>query len=343
MTHFTADDWREAKDLLRHTLTKSTFERFVAPAELLSANGRVQIAVSTPRQRDWLEHRLKTPVLRALNSLITPPLTAETLEFVVRNGSAPLLPPEAEPAAGPELPDFYRVWQKTGYSAIAHYVTRFWIPFLSPIVFAVWKAIESTDSRPVKNIENRWTRPREYTFRHLARTIGLTSRHPVSGAKRECGVSLHARQNGSPISTTCSRCPHSIHRLEADVEGVLRCKFWRPGALEILAREKLLALEVSQSTPAENSRLFRLSVYRMLPILTPTQVAALPQPLHREHARWLAAHHATVGLTPDDWQQISIPTLVSAQPGYVRHKPLDGRYEFNRLLIDIQENTKVVS
>jgi len=337
----TAPQWAAAKEILRHTLTQGTYDRFIANAALQAANGKIRISVSTPQKREWLEHRLKTPILRALNTLIDPGIEPDKLVFVVEPD--PALPTEPSIPPAPGFPDFYAVWKKTGYSQVAHYVTRFWIPYLNPTVFAVWKAIETTDTRPVSDFANRWTRPREYTFRQLARSVGLASRHPISGAKRECGVSLNARLRGYAIQNTCAPCPHTVHRLEPDPEQVNRCKFWRAGALEILYREKLLALEVTQSTPAENSRFFRFSVYRVLPLLAPAQVASLPKPLRREHLRWLHTHRQTLGVTPDAWQQLTANTLVPAQAGYERYKPLDGHYEFNRLLVDIQENTKVVS
>lgn len=329
--HFTDEQWALAKQSLRQTLPQGAFNQWLAHTELQAANGNIRIAVKHETQRDWLEHRLKKPVLQALNGVSDETITAEQLFFVVDEDSPSVV---VDPKLS--LPDFYAVWKKTGYSPLAHYVTRFWLPYLKPTVFAVWKALESTDTRPVTDIANRWSKPREYTYRQLARMVGAGSHKSISGRKEECGISRDHRRLEKPITNTCAQCPHSVHQLLPDAEGDNRCKYWRPGALEILFREGLLSLNPHYS--AQNSIIaFTLSIYRVLPLLTPAQIDVLSPSLRREHKHWLRDYEKTTGLGLDVWQSITASTLVTRQAGYTRYTPLTGTYQFNRILAEIAE------
>ena len=338
--YFDNDHWEAAKKSLAWTMTRATYEQWIARAQLQHVNGQIQIIVAHQLQAEWLETRLKKPILRAINDQVDEEIPADRLVFVARD-DAPTLSLTGESGAKLSLPDFYSIWKKTGYSPLAHYVTRFWLPYLKPAVFAIWKAIESTDTRPVTDTANRWTRPREYKYRRLTEMIGASARRTVSGAKRECNISLKARLQDQSILADCAQCPHHIHLRELDADHVSRCKYWQPGALEILFKEKLLALETTKLTPSENSRIFRLSVYRVLPLLTPYQVQFLPKYIQRDHENWLKTYQKTLRITLHDWENIEERTLVSAQSGYYSHKPLDGYYQFNRILA-MQESAKVV-
>ena len=112
--------------------------------------------------------------------------------------------------------------------------------------------------------------------------------------------------------------------------------------LETLVREKLLAFDVHQSEH-ELVIAFSISVYRVLPLLTPTQVAELPAATRQAHRRWLYKHAQTLRLSPTDWETLATPTLVPRQPGY-RLKPLNGEYQFNLILAEaeaIQESAEL--
>ena len=310
----TPQQWQAIKDILQHTLTTATYRRWLVRAEPLpSPNGRLHIGVPNAETAEWCNQRLMQPVRRAVMQVTG---TADLPDIVFEVMASPT---GESPVAAPDAPgianfDFLPVWRKTGYNQLPHYVTRFWIPYLKPAAFATWNALAARDTRSVQYPENRWTLPRQFTYRQLARDIGAASHKVISGRKEECGISRKYRLDGTPITDVCARCLHPIHRLSPGTDGDNRCKYWRPGTLEVLYREQLLALDVHHP-PGDNLPTFSLSVYRILPILTPTQVATLPAAIRREHRHWLSKHETLLRLSAADWEAITTPTLVPHQPG----------------------------
>ena len=85
----------------------------------MHVNGKIRIVVSNEAQREWLENRLKKPILRAINAQADEEIPADRLVFVARD-DASTLPLTGESGAKLSLPDFYAIWKKTGYSPLAH-------------------------------------------------------------------------------------------------------------------------------------------------------------------------------------------------------------------------------
>lgn len=340
----TEQTWQETKEILRHTLTKATYTQWLARAELLpSLNGRLRIGVPNKATAEWCTQRLMQPVRRAIAQATGTGTDGTDIVFEVISGStggtrvAKQSAASAEPETIPTF-DFLPVWRKTGYSQLPHYVTQFWVPYLKPAVFATWNALAARDTRPLHHQENRWTPPKEYSYRQLARHIGAGSHKTISGRKDECGISRARRQNGSRITETCTPCLHHIHELTAGgIDGINRCKYWRPGTLEILYTEHMLVLE-AHIPSGDTLPVFTVSVYRVLPILTPAQVAHLPAGTRREHLRWLRRYEKTTRLTVEKWQSIDNDTLVPRQSGYTP-EPLTGYYQFNRILAEMHPDS----
>ncbi len=336
---FTTRQWQAAQEILQHTLTKATYTRWLAQAELLpTLNGHLRIGVPNAKTAEWCNRRLMQPVRRAIaqatDNANIPEIIFEVSRTPAKNDAS------AESVSGDTtLFDFLPIWRKTGYNQLPHYVTRFWIPYLKPATFTTWNALTARDTRSVQHPKNRWTLPQEYSYRQLARHIGARSHKIISGRKEECGISRKQRLAGSPIATICTSCIHTIHQMSPGTDGDIRCRYWRSGTLEVLYNEQLLALDIRYAQ--ENTLpFFTLSVYRVLPLLTPRQIERLPAALQREHRRWLYQNEKTLGLSVSEWESIGFPTLVPRQPGY-RLKPLHGEYQFNRILAEIRSSGDV--
>lgn len=332
----TTQQWQTAQEILQHTLTKATYTRWLARAELLpTLNGHIRIGVPNAETAEWCNRRLMQPVQRAIaqatDNTNIPKIVFEKSSITTTNNT-----PASSNAT---FFDFLPVWRKTGYSQLPHYVTRFWIPYLKPATFTTWNALAARDTRSVQHSENRWTLPQEYSYRQLARHIGSRSHKVISGRKEECGISRKQRLAGSPIATTCASCIHLIHQMSPGTDGDVRCRYWRPGTLEVLHNEQLLAFDIRYAQ-GNTLPFFTLSVYRVLPLLTPLQIERLPTVLQREHRRWLHQNEKTLGLSVSEWEAITIPTFVPHQPGY-QLKPLHGEYQFNRILAENQASSNV--
>ncbi len=330
----TGEQWQAAKNILKHTLP-GAYQNINRATLHPSPNGAVHIGVAD-NLVELYTARLSKPIASAIWQV-----TGEQPEIIFESTDAggTVSPPAPAPAPQHVLQtfDFLPVWRKTGYSQMAHYVTKFWVPYLSPNVFATWNALAAADTRPVQHPENRWTLPREFSYRELARHIGARSHKTISGRKDECGISRkHRLINHQPITETCTLCPHPVHQLTPGNDGDNRCRYWRPGTMEILYAEKLLALDV-RFAPGNPLPLFTISVYRVLPLLTPLQAEQLPAATRREHTRWLRRHEQTTRLTVADWQAITAATLVPRQPGYNPPR-LTGSYQFNRILAEIGDD-----
>ncbi len=228
----THQQWHAAKELLQHTLTKATYTRWLAQAELLPAiDGQVHIGVPNAKTAEWCNQRLMQPVRRAIIQVIgngaVPDIVFEDASTATQTPKPSGAPDDAGIAAFDYLP----IWRKTGYNQLPHYITHFWIPYLGPAVFATWNALVAGDTRNVQYRENRWTPPQEFTYRRLAREIGAKSHKTISGRKNECSVSRKCRLAGSPISTTCDSCIHTVHQCSPGADEENRCRYWsRPPA-----------------------------------------------------------------------------------------------------------------
>lgn len=353
------DFWQAALEQIKLQTTKSTYDQWISGCQLLPAsNGNFLISVKNEVTKDWLENRLSGIFHRSIAGLLNIDPDSVEIEFIIRpdNGNGRPDSSEqpvtiAEPVATAtetSVPfttgatfaaetDFAKIWYKKGFAQVPHYVSEFWLPYLGPAAFSLWKYLDSLTSTDIKYPENRWTPPEKHSYTQLAKHLGSQNRRIVAGGPVECSRSLNGRLAGLPIQTDCPQCPFLIHLCKPGKDRDNRCQYWKEGALEILYREHLLALDIDDSSPSPKGHKCILQVWRVFPILTPRQAERLPADIHNGHSRWIKDHQNLLNLAYTDWSNLTDETLVTAQAGYAQYRSLFGHHQFNRILAELIE------
>lgn len=327
--------WQATLDQLALQLTKAVFAQRLAGTRLVSQEGdHYQIGVRDAATQEWLDHRLRPTIERALSGVVGGDVT---LDFVVQTSPTPepvsSVPPPAYDLGieYAQQTDFGAIWHKAGgYAPVPHYVSQFWAPYLKAAAFTLWKYLDSTDKRP-PNLPARWTPPATYRQTQLAHQLGSSGRRVITGGLIECAQAHTCRLIGQPRTTCCNR--HSPHRFGPRKKDQIKtCYYWRPGALALLYHHHLLAVQIDHPERGTRNHQMQLQTFRVLPLLTPTQVAHLSGRLQEKHHHWLKAHERSLQLTYHEWRQISLASLVPYQPGYEQGRQLFGQPEFNPLV-----------
>lgn len=340
----TTQIWSQTQLVLQRQLTRATYESLIQGTKLLPLlKGTYCVQVPTPTSRDWLEHRLKPMIIKALAGVVGHEVE---LEFVLApeptlkvdlalTSPSPLpealtAPTTIAPATSPcahfaQEVDFQSLWfekgRSSGYTQIPDYAFQFWMLYLNqikPKAFDLWCRILSDDKRNIHDPHfTFWTPPKKYSLRALARVVGTTSVITVSGGPRSCWFNEQAKKvTGAPLPTCCSRYqPAKWHQTTNET---IRCLHWQTGLLEVLAQEGLIALDIIKPPPGKpRSHEIWLQVWRNIPLLTPFQVSQLNEIDQVRHAQWLEryGHYQNIDLVR--WEQLTdARNLVRLLPDY---------------------------
>jgi len=350
--------WQTTLKDLQLQLTRATFETWLRGTAVVSNdNGALIIAAPSEPAKAWLDHRLRPLIERTLERLAEKPIAirfvvaglddpagptaraqAETPPPAAPARSAAAAQPDSSPAPNPAQrlaqTDFAQLWNRLGWSPVAHYAAYFWQAYLGQ-AYALWKRLEAELRIPVKvrdirQTDHRWSPPLRFYYRQLARMIG--KRHPriISGGEIECWQSMRARREGQPLAGCCGRAAFQPSRSGRDRAGQPKCLHWKMGHLERLYREHLVAIEEKKGSRKANH--LRVQIWRLLPILTPSQVGQLNEALQAEHERWLEGRSGrpalgtVLGISRSEWEQIEAPSLVPLMSGYEAGRVLRGTY-----------------
>ncbi len=340
----TAQIWAQTQLVLQRQLTRATYETLIQGTKLLPLlKGTYCIQVPTPTSRDWLEHRLKTMIMKALAGVVGHDvelefvLAAEPTPTVDRDSYSPSPLPEALTTPAAILPtpsacarfaqevDFQSLWfekgRSSGYTQIPDYAFQFWMLYLNqikPKAFDLWCRILSDDKRNIHDpYFTYWTPPKKYSLRALARVVGTTSVITVSGGPRSCWFNEQAKKvTGVPLPACCGRYqPAKWHQTTNET---IRCLHWQTGLLEVLYQEGLIALDIIKPPPSKpRSHEIWLQVWRNIPLLTPFQVNQLNEIDQVRHAQWLERYGHYQNIDPARWEQLAdARSLVRLLPDY---------------------------
>ncbi|RME70568.1 MAG: hypothetical protein D6784_16535, partial [Chloroflexi bacterium] len=332
--------WRQALGQLQYQVPQATFDTWIKntyPVRDEPVNGRLTIGVPDRPAREWLENRLYHIIQRTVSGVLGREVD---LEFVVAQAERQVVEEEAAPAPPPAVSPGLAVAQADYYSAhfarggagfamVSHYERMFWMPYLGK-AYDLYTLLANHNRDSVKKVEHRWTEPERFSYRKLQKQLNYTHTRVISGFIYECP---HSRRW---IETTGEQIPDNEccrlagARVRVDRENRRRCVYWRPGLLEQLYAEGLVAVEEvkSPSRRAIRAHVLKIQTWRLLPVLTPAQVSTLNVDLQDEHSRWVRDFGQLVGLeSVSHWEQITEQTLVPLMEGYREYRQLHGPYQ----------------
>lgn len=288
--------WKATLGELELQMSRSTFQSWLADAELLRVEGDCWvIGVRNEYAVEWLENRLNDTITRTLVAIYGQPVD---LVFVVgkgaskANGRGPEPPPNweepEEPATTPNPPRKKKAKPMSpvldddattgdqaeialiedsdptyGHLQTSHYALRFWRPYLGLVPFTLWETLRSYGYF-VKEYKAEWP-----TVATLADTIGQGDRYTLLGR-----VATASR----PAQT---------------------------GAIERLKKENVIK-HVITGNGKQTHHYF--AVVKRLPMLTPTQLSQLSQRKQKEHLNMLKKYYKEFDL--DGWRDVQVSTFL---------------------------------
>ena len=226
----------------------------------------------------------------------------------------------------------------SGYERVAEYYTRFWAPLLGGSVFHLWLWLCSHDKRKLEDIEpNFWTPPAAYSYEEMAAALNRSHPRCIYGYANECVHSEKRRTAGQPFECCWNENWDRVwHKTSSRGKGGTMCLHWNEGWLETLHRHGLVRVELT--TPAGRKPL--IQTWRVLPRLSPAQVALLSPDLQRAHAaemmRWSAKHE----ISRSDLETFTGLSMAPAQPGWTEWQ-IDDNFGQRRKLLRILDRTDV--
>lgn len=305
-------------------MTHSTFDSWLKGTYLLSAtNGTWQIAVKSIYAKDWLENRLLETIQRTLAKEVEKPVQ---LQFVAHpkpnaiQSTSPIDDQDMWQPAGPRqsgrqatttapsaskvkagsLAVDIRTLNQTGYQPLTNYYPRFIAPWLrrkwgsaGDKAFILWAQLVAEDGQQVTGGDfTNWTRARAYQLEALAESLS-SNVQSLTGRYNYCAKFNLQTKVGAPLESCCR-----VDDSETEFEAGRNCRYWRPGALEVLSAEGML--RVSESGGRKNYRL-TLQLWRSWPLLTPSQAGLLSSGQQNQHRQWLGKWQRVTGVTPAQW------------------------------------------
>jgi len=356
--------WTRALGQLQLQMTRATFEAWLKETALISTEAGNVYVIETKNgfAREWLENRLVTTIQRTLASIVG---TDVTLKFVTDTPDAALSPDDQAAPLCPsavltphDLPfevrladdqavtfveavDFEQLWMKTGFTQVPDYAIRYWRTYLGR-AFDLWEFLISEDKRDIKKMLQKkipyWTPARRYSYRSLASVLGC-GRPTLTGRLGPCWVyerkKKQAGEAGVPLpeADCCGR--YQPHHMRPNGQDELECMHWLEGILERLYREGLVAVQRVKHRGKPRSHELRLQAWRLVPLLTPYQVAQFKHELDRErHKHWLERYGHLCDFALPNWERITARSLVPYIPGYRWGQALFDVYQNNPLLAE---------
>jgi hypothetical protein len=342
-------------------MTQATFDTWVKDTRIVSRDdNKLVVGTKSALAKDWLENRLLTTIERTVTSIIGHPVD---LQFVVVEAEADDTPTPEQPTPptpttppspntpSPPRPDptgliktanFDQLWQKSGFTQMQDYAIRYWRMWLGRS-FDLWEFLISEDKRDVKKMRRGeipyWTPPKRYTYNELSRVLRC-SRKTLTGRFVACGVyesqKRRAREKGEalPEAVCCGKHhPHKMRPcLSSEDPEEMECVHWLEGLLERLYREGFVAVERVRTPGRPRAHRLRLQAWRLLPTLTPFQVAQLCEVDRVKHKYWIERYGRHGGFDLGDWEEETAVSLVPEMPGY----------DWGRQLFDVYLNNPLV-
>jgi hypothetical protein len=225
------------------------------------------------------------------------------------------------------------LWLKSGFTQVPDYVIHYWRIYLGR-AFDLWEYLASQDKRNVKLMAQRqlpyWTEPRRYTYRGLGSLLNC-SRRALTGRLAPCSLyerrKDEARQQGRDPATLPCCGKYQPCAIRPNSQGEPACLHWLEGLLERLDREGLVAVSRVTCPGKPRAHELYLQAWRLIPLLTPTQVAHFKREAERErHRAWLERYGYLIQLDLAGWEQITLPSLLPHLPGYHWGRRFDQPY-----------------
>jgi hypothetical protein len=248
----------------------------------------------------------------------------------------------AETFAGVNYRAVYFEKGGSGWGPMAHYITTFWQAYLGTFnaqAYNLWFTLQKFDKRNLfkdptfGSDQNRWWTPSiRISLRELTGMVGGSST-TLTGRLTPCLLYEERKEAQIPLQETTCCGRHPPCRWEpAEAEPEMRsCKHWITGAIEYLQREKILLAHI-QGGPHPRQKRTTFQVWRLLPILTPKQVARLPWIIQIRHEQWLAGYGGLIGYDCTTWEAITETRLVELMPGYGWWQEIENNYQPNPFL-----------
>ena len=241
--------WQATLEELKLQLTGPTFSTWLSDTQGVALREDT-LSVVTPTEygREWLTHRLRPVIERALAQAAGRPLqvsfTSRQLNPSKTRPAKARAPDGAGAKAQPtdEMP--VELWSfdptQRGFVMCSNYALRFWQPYLGPRPWALWLTLRAF----------AWDSQRQAwpSIQTLADICANSSRHAILGR--------NSREGRSRIN----------------------------GALDVLERERIV-WPTKRGSGSATTYTFR--VLDTLPLLTPQQVVKLTPNLQRQHVSFL--------------------------------------------------------
>lgn len=348
--------WEGALEALRRQMTRISYDENLHGVTVMEvAPPTWTVAARSEENREFLALRLADKIALALAGLVG---YEPELRFVVAAPARPqvyqLPPPETAMVAntaelvnsiGDEadlsLPgsllshlDYEQGWfgnQSPGYDRMLKYWGHFWRAYLSrrnAVAYTLWEYLQVADKRNVNAAGFTWWTPaKKYNVRPLARVLGCAP-VTVSGGFRQCSIFNAALAGGQELDECCQA--YSPHLMNETRTGTPQCIHWVKGAFEVLYEEGLLAIQTVTGAP--KSSYCVLQVWRLLPLLTPSQVATMHEVEQLLHESWLEQNGYKIGCAPVQWNEERALRVVAGMPRREAGRVVWDSYQPNPLL-----------
>jgi hypothetical protein len=336
--------WDQALDILSRQTTRATFDDLLKGTTVQNVTPPAwTIASRTEEKRQWLAGRLCEMIGLALAqvagyepelrfTVADRPPASELPAAIATNGEE--IQPDEETGDPLTGLNYEQAWfgnNSPGYDRMLKYWGQFWRAYLSrrnPVAYTLWEYLQVADKRNVSAPDFTWWTPaKKYNFRPLARVIGCAP-VTVSGGFRQCSIFNTALATGEALEECCK--VYHPHLMNETKTGGPQCIHWVKGALEVLYEEGLLAIQVVTGSPKSSYCL--LQVWRLLPLLSPRQVATMHEVEQLLHESWLDQNGHKVGCTPEQWNGSQILRAVTRLPDRALGRTIWGEYQPNPLL-----------
>jgi hypothetical protein len=282
-------------------MTRATYETMVHSTTACRTDHHITVLASTEMAQEWLENRLQPVIHTTLTHFLGQEVK---LSFGLAPTSAPLSPPE-EIALSPDEGWFGNISLdilafdafKYGYSPNAHYIQQFWGAYLSAPALQLIHYVRSFYKEP-RYLPDKskkyglnpnwqpWTPARTFRASELARKLKV-SRQRITGMERTCHR-YDAVYRAGEVWPTCQPAPRcGLHQgqmvqarpSEAYPDGRKVCRYRWPGLLDLLTTEEIALVEKAGDPDKIATITLAIQVFQPLPLLTPWQVAHLPEPV----------------------------------------------------------------